>query len=111
MIKPQHERIDWSRTAIEIHNQVRALSPNPGAHTIWQGDSWKILRTEVPASPTQGPPGTVGDIHFNTIRVNTGNGILEILEFQPAGKKPMSAAAYLRGHVVERGTRLEYTKT
>jgi methionyl-tRNA formyltransferase len=103
LIKPQQEVIDWPCPAIRIHNQVRALSPTPGARTRYRGTLWKILRTEVPAAPSEGPPGTIADTSFNTIRVHTGDGLLEILEIQPAGKRPMPAMAYLRGHPVAHG--------
>ena len=105
LIKPKHEKIDWTRGARDIHNQVRGLSPVPGARTSYQGQVFKVLKTEAPSSESTGSPGTVADTSFGTIRVNTGDGILELLEIQPAGKKPMPAAAYLRGHAVEPGSR------
>ncbi len=107
LIKPKHETIDWTRSAGEIHNQVRGLSPAPGARTTYEGKVFKILRTEVPSIPSEGAPGTVADTSFGTVRVNTGEGILELLEIQPAGKKPMPIAAYLRGHSVEPGSQFE----
>lgn len=106
LIKPKHKVIDWSRPAAEIHGQVRGLSPSPGARTTYRGTLWRILRTEVLSAPGQGPPGTITDTSFNTIRVSSGDGLLEILELHPAGKRPMSAAAYLRGHEVACGVQL-----
>ena len=106
LIRPKHEILDWSRSSLDLHNQVRALAPEPCARTSCMGTSWKILRSEVPHATAHDIPGTILDMSFNTIRVSTGDGILEILELQPAGKKIMTVDAFLRGHRVERGTRL-----
>ena len=106
LIRPEHEILDWSKPATDLHNQVRALAPEPCARTSCKGTIWKILRTEVPYAISHEIPGTVVHTSFNTIRVSTGNGVLEILELQPAGKKAMTVDAFLRGHRLEYGTRL-----
>ncbi|MGC9329990.1 MAG: methionyl-tRNA formyltransferase [Candidatus Hinthialibacter sp.] len=102
LIKNDDAQIDWNRPAGEIHNLVRGLNPTPSAFTFFEGKRWKILRTAVlPESP--GPPGTILGTEFNTIRISTADSVLEILELQPEGKKPMTASSFLRGFTIPSG--------
>jgi methionyl-tRNA formyltransferase len=116
----EHGAIDWSRSAREIKNQVRALRPWPRAYTFWhraEASAGPPLRLNIDrvaqvasgeaassASSVSAPPGTVLDASGRLV-VATGQGTLEILELQPAGKKPMSAADFLRGNRVQSGDR------
>lgn len=102
MIQNEDARINWHRSARDIHNLVRALNPIPGAFTSFQGKRWKILRTDI-LEEKPGTPGTVAGTEFNTIRVCAADRVVEILELQPEGKKPMTAASFLRGCSVPLG--------
>ena len=106
--------IDWSRPAQEIKNQVRGLRPWPRAFTYWhrtEGDPLRlnIDRVSVVPAPLDigsgcAEPGVIlaaGD----QLLISTSDGILEILELQPAGKRSMSAAEFLRGNRVHIGDR------
>jgi len=96
--------IDWTRTAIEIHNQVRGLSPYPAARSEFHCNSdakpeiMKIFKTRITEGDPTKSAGTVtvtSDLHMT---VATGDGrAVELLELLPAGKKRMSAEAFLRG--------------
>jgi len=114
----QHGAIDWSRPALEIKNLVRGVRPWPRAYTFWHRAEGPPPRlnvdrvTIVPgqaasaAAPTgRTEPGTVVDV-AKRLLVATGDGIVEVLELQPAGKRSMSAAEFLRGHRVSVGDRL-----
>jgi methionyl-tRNA formyltransferase len=81
----------WSRPAAELDRQVRALSPAIGARAQLGDRTCLVWR----ARPLDGgpPEGVIGD----GLVVGCGQGALEILELQPAGKGRMDAAAYLRG--------------
>jgi methionyl-tRNA formyltransferase len=83
--------IDWQRPAQEIADQVRALSPDVGAHTELGGRRvvvWKAVpRTSLP----------VGGETRDRLVVPCGRGFLEIVELQEAGRRRMSAQDYLRG--------------
>lgn len=92
--------IDWKKPNIQIHNLVRGLSPYPAAWSVLALDgndfgAMKILKTR----PVDTVEGVVGDISVidGRIIVATGNGGIELLEIQPAGKRPMEASAWLRG--------------
>ncbi|MBX5435913.1 MAG: methionyl-tRNA formyltransferase [Alicyclobacillaceae bacterium] len=113
------EWIDWNRPAWSVHNQIRALSPRPGACTAWEGQTVKVLKSLPPAGGTTGapgaqeapvsdgtaPPGFVRE-RDGKVEVRCRDGWLPVLEVQPAGKRVMPAGAWLRGvrgQVVFRG--------
>jgi methionyl-tRNA formyltransferase len=87
-------RIDWSRPARNIRDQVRALDPDPGAWTVLDGTRLKVLRaSEVDRSDLA--PGRL-DVE-DRLLVGTGSVALSLDEVQPATKKRMSGADLLRG--------------
>ncbi len=100
-------RIDWTRPAREIHDRVRGLLPWPVAFTVFRGRPLKILETKVgdrDRSPTA--PGEVISVDEEGIAAATGTGILRILRVHYASGRPMSAAAFARGHTLRPGVRL-----
>jgi methionyl-tRNA formyltransferase len=88
--------IQWSKTANELDDLVRALSPSPGAvftADLGKGqERVKVLRS-LPVTGS-GPPGLVLD---GALTVACGLDALRLLEVQRAGKSPMSAEEFLRG--------------
>lgn len=103
-------RIEWARPAIEIHNQVRGLAPYPAAWTtVVEGKDSdktfdiKIFETALSDDEylSNGEPGEL-QIQKNRLFVNTGSGMIEIKQLQPAGKKRMAADAFLRGYKPEK---------
>ena len=93
-------KIDWKKSAVELHNLVRALDSWPGAYTVFDGQIFKIWRTRIVSEDYKGKPGEIIQKTKQGIIVGTGNGMLEILELQAPGKKRMSAIDYLRGHSI-----------
>ena len=104
-ISKESGEIDWKKSAIEIHNRVRALVPWPGAHTFYKEELLKILKSKshvIDLETGKKPPGTIVQIVKNAgFIVAAGNGHLLIQEVQPAGKKPMSAYNFVIGHDVK----------
>jgi methionyl-tRNA formyltransferase len=100
-------RIDFSRSASEVHNHVRGLSPYPGAwfEATHEGRSEriKLLRTELAVQFPKAPPGTVLD---DTLTIACGDGAVRLVQVQRSGRKPMAAAEFVRGFPLGRGTRL-----
>jgi methionyl-tRNA formyltransferase len=96
-------RIDWSKDAVQIHNQVRGLSPYPSAFTTLVDGNGKELQTKVfetaIVSGMQLQPGavTIKDRH---LYVGTATDAIEIKSLQPAGKKRMETGAFLLGYTV-----------
>ena len=95
-------RIDWSRSARDLHDLVRGLAPSPG--TFFEADFGKgperikILRAHVVAA--QGQPGTLLD---ERLTVACGEDALRLIDIQRAGKAPMSAEEFLRGVKLDKG--------
>jgi methionyl-tRNA formyltransferase len=101
--------IDWSRTALEIKNQVRALQPWPRAFTDWQRGQGEPLRLIVHRvaldAETIAPPGKI--VAADTkLQLATGKGSLRLEQIQPAGKRVLTAAEFLRGYPLRVGDRL-----
>ena len=94
MLTKETGRIDWKKSAQEIHNLVRGLYG--GAFTEIYEQKFKIWRTKIVESMklSAGEIKIVGKKLF----VGTGNGTLEILELQAPGSKKMDASSYLAGH-------------
>jgi methionyl-tRNA formyltransferase len=89
--------VDWQRSAAEIDALVRGVTPEPGAASERDGQRIKLLRGAVAETThAAGAPGEVSE-REGRIVVATGEGSYELLEVQPAGKKPMSAADWWRG--------------
>jgi methionyl-tRNA formyltransferase len=96
LLKKEDGFIDWKLAAAEIHNRVRGLTPWPGAFGNVDGKIVKIIESQV--SSGSGEPGKLYQEDNNTLTVGAGSGQLRILTIQPEGKKPMTAAEFLRGH-------------
>lgn len=97
-ISREQERIDWSKNATSIYNQVRGLHPWPVAYTTWNGENVKIWWAKVGQTVNHAQPGTIVAKFTDHFDVATGNGeSLSIYDLQPAGKKRMSAQEFLRG--------------
>lgn len=93
--------IDWSKSASEIHNQVRGLSPWPVATTMLNGKLIKIHSSK----KLEGNGGKCGEVTDNKGRliVSCGTGLLEIAILQTEGKRAMSAKDFLVGNKIDIG--------
>lgn len=97
-IRREDERIEWTKSGKAIYNQIRGLCPFPGAFTIYQGDVIKVWSSKWLEESIHGDPGTVFSINHEGIGVIAGDGTGILLqEIQPAGKKRMRVADFLRG--------------
>lgn len=100
-IKREDEALHWNKTARQLFNQIRGLCPWPVAYTHFQGQVMKVWKSKVleETSSNQEEAGTILAVSAQGIDVQTGQGILRLLEVQPAGKKAMNVSDYLRGNV------------
>ncbi|HSK33247.1 MAG TPA: methionyl-tRNA formyltransferase [Propionicimonas sp.] len=91
----QEARIDWTRPAEEISRQVRANNPSPVAWTELDGERFRVLL----AMPAEGDDLAPAEVRAGkrSVLVGTGSGPLELLQVQPAGKRPTAAADWGRG--------------
>ena len=105
MLTKELSSMDWGKTARQLHDQVRGLYPWPSAVAVLDGIRCKMIRTSLLEEETSQQPGAVLQADKRGLRVACGDGkILEVLELQPDGKKPMAAAAFLMGHPIQTGT-------
>lgn len=103
MLNKETGHIDWSKSAVEIHNLIRGLNSWPVAWSMKDGKNYKFWRTKVENNNSDKAPGTVVELRKNSFCLATGEGLLEVLEIQPPSKKRMSAGDLLRGHGVAVG--------
>ena len=105
MLSKELSPMDWEKTARQLHDQVRGLYPWPSAAAVLDGIRCKIIRTSLLEEETDRPVGAIVQADKKGLRIACGDGrVLEILELQPDGKKPMAAAAFLMGHPIQTGT-------
>lgn len=97
-------RIDWSKSTAEVHNHIRGLSPYPAAWSTIQCDGTesviKIMKSKLSDRHKTAPAGSI-EIEKQRMFVSCGDGWLEILEVQPAGKRVMETSSWLLGHKPE----------
>jgi methionyl-tRNA formyltransferase len=112
----ENGQIDWSRHASDVCNQIRAMQPWPTAYTYWHRTGQQPLRLIIhKAAWPQGTPrvalapgqiiGQPNDSSHLCVASGSGSQV-EILQVQPAGKRRMAAAEFVRGHRSEPGDRL-----
>ncbi|MBT1158405.1 methionyl-tRNA formyltransferase [Aminobacter anthyllidis] len=98
-------RIDWTLPATAVDNNIRGLSPFPGAWCEFEiggrTERLKVLRSQ--RSAGQGEPGTVLD---DRLEIACGEAAVRLVEVQRAGGKPVTADEFLRGAKIEEGMKL-----
>jgi len=94
-------RIDFSKTAIDVHNHIHGLSPFPGAWFTFKGQRIKLLKVAV--SEVSGSPGTTVD---DRLTIACASGSIQVVELQREGKGVMSRDDFLRGTAIAAGTEL-----
>ncbi len=97
--------IDWSCSAAEVHNQIRGLSPWPGAffEVMHEG---RAERLKVLRAARTGGTGTAGAFLDDAGTIACGDGAIRLLEVQRAGKRPMTVTELLRGFALPAGMRV-----
>lgn len=103
IIKKELARIDWTKSADDIVNLIRAFNPAPVAFTDFRGEPFKVFSAEKCALS-----GDAGKVIFadKKLIVGAGENSVSLLKVCKAGGKPMSAADFLRGNAVDVGTKL-----
>ncbi len=111
MISKEFGTIDWHKPAVEIERLIRGLNPWPSAYTKLGGKTFKIWKAKAVSGNTESgeesTAGTILRVDKNVLEVQTGDGVLSLLEVQLEGKKRMEIGAFLRGCSVQEGTILE----
>ncbi len=106
ILSREEGRVEWTRSAGEIYNRWRGFQPWPGAFAEFRGDKLALLRMRKTETTQDVVPGSLLE-REGALFVTCGDHItLELLEVQPAGKRAMTAAEFLRGHRPLPGERL-----
>jgi methionyl-tRNA formyltransferase len=97
-LSKEEAELNWQQPAVVLERWIRAFNPWPVAwlHSA-TGETLKVWRAEVHPGNAESAPGTILQADKNGIVIQTQEQALAILELQPAGKKPMTAAAFLNG--------------
>ncbi len=95
-LKKEEAQINWQKEALEIHNQIRALNPQPGAHTFWKGERLKIWQAE-PVCVKTSRPGEVLRVEKEQLWVGAAASALSIQKLQLPGKRVLGIAEFLVG--------------
>lgn len=120
MLNKSMGKIDWRMEAEKLDCLIRGLISWPGASTVFCGKALKIWREEVvserelaaleeqqgqnkDAFVRNAPPGTVVRVDRDAFYMQTGKGVLKILEVQPEGKKRMAVKDFLLGYPMQAG--------
>ncbi|WP_102855523.1 methionyl-tRNA formyltransferase [Phaeobacter inhibens] len=100
-IDKSEARVDWTRPAVEVDQQIRGLSPFPGAWCEIDGQRVKLL-----ASRVVDGAGVAGRVLDDSLRIACGEGAVELLRLQRAGKGAQEREIFLRGFPIAAGTDL-----
>ena len=116
MLRKEDGVIPWTQSAKAIHNRIRGLSPWPGAYTFCRQDRMMIWKAKPHADQVNSQfsgasPGTIVKLEKHGILVQTGDGLLEILELQIANRKRMRVSQFLAGYPLEPGLLLNSEPT
>lgn len=104
MLRKELAALDFTKSAEELHNLVRGMSPWPVAHCVFRGKPLKVHRARVAG----GFCGAAGELlDARRMVVGCGKGALELLEVQAEGAKRISAGDFMNGRRAEKGERLE----
>ncbi len=91
-------KIDWNKSADEIHNLVRGLSPFPSALTSLHEKILKVFKTKKEIASHTLKPGEVSTDGKSFIKFSCQDGFIHILDLQLEGKKRMNVEDFLRGY-------------
>lgn len=106
ILKKEDGLVDFNRTAQQVHNRLRGFQPWPGAYTPFRGKTLKFLSAQVEDTLSNLAPGElrVGD---EKLFVGCGQRtVLQLLQVQPEGKKPINAREFINGYRPAAGERL-----
>jgi methionyl-tRNA formyltransferase len=110
-LKKENGLIDWTRPAQAVCDQVRAMQPWPTAYTWLHRDGKPPVRVMISRCRAHSeketasvrPGGCLTVSGQTALQVAADQGVVEVLELQPAGKRRMMADEFLRGHVMHQG--------
>ncbi|KDN58618.1 hypothetical protein DI14_12255, partial [Exiguobacterium sp. AB2] len=95
-ISREREALDWTQSGETIYNHIRGMNPFPTAYTTIAGERVKVFASE--KTTGSGEAGTIVRLEEDGFVVATGNDVaIKVTLLQPAGKKQMDGATFMRG--------------
>ncbi len=95
-IDPEHGRVSFAGTAQSVVRHIHALNPSPGCFTEFRGESVKLWRARTAEGPAE-LPGRIVGVEGDALLVSAADGVLAILEIQPAGRARQSGRDFANG--------------
>ena len=105
-IKKEQLEIDWSQSAWQIHCQIRAFDPKPGAWTLIEGNRVRLFSPVLLEGESDKGPGVLLEVGPDRLVVSCGQGLLGIKQIQWPGKKRLNVSDFLRGKRLSEGIHL-----
>ena len=96
--------VDWSKSALEIHNKIRGLYSWPGAFTRLDGKTLKLHKAVLSDEKGNNIPGCIVPVNGKLVVCCGDNKCIELKEIQLEGKKRMDSVSFLNGHKLQNGT-------
>lgn len=103
MLDKELSKLDFTKSARELHNLIRGVSPWPVAHTVFRGKLLKVHKARI-AYDFTGKAGTILD--EKRMIVGCGDGAIELLEVQVEGAKRLPASDFMNGKPIQLGEQL-----
>ena len=105
-IQKEDCKIDWTRSGLEIANQIRGLSPTPCAYTYFRGERFQILKGSYSKFEIRNSKFEItGSIFIDgkQLKVSTRDGYIFLKRVKPSGKQEMDAQDFINGFHPEEG--------
>lgn len=97
-IEPEEEKLDFSKSALQVFNHIRALSPQPGAYFMLKDEKIKVYASKVTDLKHDTEVGSIINVSKKGFMIACGEGtVLDILEIQQTGKNKISARDFANG--------------
>ena len=103
-ISRDDEKIDWNKSSYLVNCQIRTFSPRPGAYFTYNGENIKVLKASYDDSYTHN--AEAGSVLDDDLSIACGTGILRPELLQREGRKMIYRDAFLRGFVIQKGSKL-----
>lgn len=96
IITRKDEHLNFNKTAKEVYNHIRTLTPNPLPNFILDEIEYKIAECEI--TPAQGKPSTIVEVNKNYIVIMCKDKGIKITKLKPTGKNIMTVKDFLNGY-------------
>jgi len=111
LLKKDDGIIPWEKSAGQVVDWIRGMTPWPGAFTYHEGRRLKIFQAAAADAQTTAAPGTVVEGFDEELRVAAGDGVVLIQEIQGESGRRMHITDFLRGHPIAPGSRFRSQPT